>query len=183
MGKKIKLKEAVNLIWETVKITEEQSTNGELPYVFIVGAGISAPEILSAHGIVQHCQEKIKELYQDDEELDRVFEESKKFTVNSAGYYSYWFGQAYKNKIHRQQYLKRIINKARISTSNLLLAQILNNKKIATTVITPNFDNQLLKSLNLLGNYNVFSANNVLDNIALSRNSSDIQLMHVHGTY
>lgn len=183
MGKKIKLKEAVNLIWETVKITEEQSTNGELPYVFIVGAGISAPEILSAHGIVQHCQEKIKELYQDDEELDRVFEESKKFTVNSAGYYSYWFGQAYKNKIHRQQYLKSIINKARISTSNLLLAQILNNKKIATTVITPNFDNQLLKSLNLLGNYNVFSANNVLDNIALSRNSSDIQLMHVHGTY
>ena len=81
------------------------------------------------------------------------------------------------------RYLKRIINKARISTSNLLLAQILNNKKIATTVITPNFDNQLLKSLNLLGNYNVFSANNVLDNIALSRNSSDIQLMHVHGTY
>lgn len=103
--------------------------------------------------------------------------------MNSAGYYSYWFGQAYKNKIHRQQYLKSIINKARISTSNLLLAQILNNKKIATTVITPNFDNQLLKSLNLLGNYNVFSANNVLDNIALSRNSSDIQLMHVHGTY
>lgn len=183
MGKRINLKEAVNLIWETVKITEEQSTNGELPYVFIVGAGISAPEILSAHGIVQHCQEKVKELYQDDEELDRVFEKSKKFTVNSAGYYSYWFGQAYKNKIHRQQYLKSIINKARISTSNLLLAQILNNKKIATTVITPNFDNQLLKSLNLLGNYNVFSANNVLDNIALSRNSLDIQLMHVHGTY
>lgn len=183
MGKKINLKEAVNLIWETVKITEEQSTNGELPYVFIVGAGISAPEILSADGIVQHCQEKVKELYQDDEELDRVFEKSKEFTVNSAKYYSYWFGQAYKNKIHRQQYLKSIINKARISTSNLLLAQILNNKKIATTVITPNFDNQLLKSLNLLGNYNVFSANNVLDNIALSRNSSDVQLMHVHGTY
>lgn len=103
--------------------------------------------------------------------------------MNSSGYYSYWFGQAYKNKIHRQLYLKSIIDKARISTSNLLLAQILNNKKIATTVITPNFDNQLLKSLNLLGNYNVFSANNVLDNIALSRNSLDIQLMHVHGTY
>lgn len=183
MGKTIKLKEAVNLIWETVKITEEQSTNGELPYLFIVGAGISAPEILSAHGIVQHCQEKVKELYQDDEEIQRIYEKSKEFSENSAGYYSYWFGQAYKNKIHRQQYLKSIISTARISTSNLLLAQILNNKKIATTVITPNFDNQLLKSLNLLGNYNVFSANNVLDNIALSRNSSDIQLMHVHGTY
>lgn len=87
MGKKINLKDAVNLIWETVKITEEQSINGELPYVFIVGAGISAPEILSAHGIVQHCQEKVKELYQEDEELDKVFEKSKEFTVNSAGYY------------------------------------------------------------------------------------------------
>lgn len=183
MGKKVKLKEAVNLIWETVKITEEQSQNGELPYLFIVGAGISAPEILSANGIVQHCQEKIKELYQDEEEIDAIFKKSEELVVNSAGYYSYWFGQAYKNKIHRQQYLKNIISTARISTSNLLLAQILNNKKIATMVITPNFDNQLLKSLNLLGNYNVFSANNVLDNIALSRNSSDIQLMHVHGTY
>lgn len=104
MGKTIKLKEAVNLIWETVKITEEQSTNGELPYLFIVGAGISAPEILSAHGIVQHCQEKVKELYQDDEEIERIYEKSKEFSENSAGYYSYWFGQAYKNKIHRQQY-------------------------------------------------------------------------------
>ncbi len=183
MGKKIKLKEAVNLIWETVKISEEQSKNGELPYLFIVGAGISAPEILSAQGIVQHCQDKVKELYRDDEEINKIFEKSKELAINSAGYYSYWFGQAYKNKIHRQQYLKTIISKARISTSNLLLAQILNNKRIATTVITPNFDNQLLKSLNLLGNYNVFSANNVLDNIALSRTSSDVQLMHVHGTY
>lgn len=78
MGKRINLKEAVNLIWETVKITEEQSTNGELPYLFIVGAGISA------HGIVQHCQEKVKELYQDEEEVDRIFEKSKEFPVNSA---------------------------------------------------------------------------------------------------
>jgi len=183
MGKIIKLKEAVNLIWETVKITEEQNTNNEMPYLFIVGAGISAPEILSAQGIVCHCQEKVKELYRDEDEIKEIFEKSKNLSMNSAKYYSYWFGQAYKNKIHRQQYLRQIIGKARISTSNLLLAQILNSKKMATTVITPNFDNQLLKSLNLLGNYNVFSANNVLDNIALSRSSSNIQIMHVHGTY
>lgn len=183
MGRTIKLKEAVNLIWETVKITEEQTTNNEVPYLFIVGAGISAPEILSAQGIVHHCQDKVKELYRDENDINEIFEKSNCLSVNSAKYYSYWFGQAYKNKIHRQQYLKQIIDKARISTSNLLLAQILNSKKMATTVITPNFDNQLLKSLNLLGNYNVFSANNVLDNIALTRNSSNIQIMHVHGTY
>ena len=65
----------------------------------------------------------------------------------------------------------------------MLLAQILNTRQIATTVITPNFDNHLLKSLNLLGNYDVFSANNMLDNIALNRNTKTLQIMHVHGTY
>lgn len=75
------------------------------------------------------------------------------------------------------------MNDSKISMSNLLLAQILNTKTIATTVITPNFDNHLLKSLNLLGNYDVFSADNMLDNIALNANSKTVQIMHVHGTY
>ena len=143
MGEIIKLREAVALIWETVKTTAEQGTI-ESPYVFIVGSGISAPEILTAGGIIEHCQERVRELYKEDnEELENVSQESEKLLVNSAKYYSYWFGQAYKNKKNRQQYLKDIINNARISTSNLLLAQILNSKKIATTVITPNFDNHL----------------------------------------
>lgn len=183
MGEIIKLREAIALIWETVKTTNEQG-GMECPYVFVVGSGISAPEILTAGEIIQHCQDRIKELYgEDSQELKDVFQQSENLSENSAKYYSYWFGQAYKNKKNRQQYLKTIINNARISTSNLLLAQILNAKKIATTVITPNFDNHLLKSLNLLGNYDVFSANNVLDNIALNKNSDNIQIMHVHGTY
>lgn len=183
MGEIIKLREAVTLIWETVKTNNDQ---GELecPYVFIAGSGISAPEILTAGGIIQQCQERVRELYKEDSErLDEVFQRSESFLENSAKYYSYWFEQAYKNKKNRQQYLKDIIINARISTSNLLLAQILNSKKVATTVITPNFDNHLQKSLNLLGNYDVFSANNVLDNIALNKNSENIQIMHVHGTY
>lgn len=183
VGEIIKLREAVTLIWETVKTNNDQ---GELecPYVFIAGSGISAPEILTAGGIIQQCQERVRELYKEDSErLDEVFQRSESFLENSAKYYSYWFEQAYKNKKNRQQYLKDIIINARISTSNLLLAQILNSKKVATTVITPNFDNHLQKSLNLLGNYDVFSANNVLDNIALNKNSENIQIMHVHGTY
>lgn len=184
MGRRIQLREAINLIWETVKITQEQENGAECPYIYIVGAGISAPEILTANGIIEHCQKKIRELYASDEkEVSRIFEEAETYAVNSTKYYSYWFGQAYKNKKHRQQYLKDIIERARISSSNLLLAQILNSKEIATTVITTNFDNQLVKSLNLLGNYDVFSANNVLDNIALDKNSKSIQILHAHGTY
>ena len=182
MGKIYNLKEAIKQIWETVKISEEEGEFVYYPYLFIVGAGISVPEILPASGIVHECKEKVKELCEEDD-FKAICERAKRLTANSAAYYSFWFEQAYKNKIHRQQYLKKIINDARISTSNLLLAQILNSKKIATTVVTPNFDNQLMKSLNLLGNYNVFSANNMMDNDALISNSKEIQIMHVHGTY
>lgn len=182
MGKILSLREAINLIWETVEIGQEMDSG--CPYLFIVGAGISAPEILTANGIINQCKKKVEQLCRGDEEkLEKICDAAEQIGENSAKYYSYWFEQAYKNKIHRQQYLKSIMNDSRISMSNLLLAQILNTKTIATTAITPNFDNHLLKSLNLLGNYDVFSANNMMDNIALNVNSKTVQIMHVHGTY
>lgn len=182
MGKIVSLQDATNLIWETVEI--EQEMEEECPYLFIVGAGISTPEILTANGIIDQCKKKVERLCQGDgEKLQRICDVAESLGENSAKYYSYWFEQAYKNKMHRQQYLKNIMNDSKISMSNLLLAQILNTKTIATTVITPNFDNHLLKSLNLLGNYDVFSADNMLDNIALNANSKRVQIMHVHGMY
>lgn len=182
MGKIVSLQEAINLIWETVEI--EQEMEERCPYLFIVGAGISAPEILTANDIIDQCKKKVEQLYQGDgEKLQRICDVAERLGENSAKYYSYWFEQAYKNRIHRQQYLKNIMNDSKISKSNLLLAQILNTKIIATTVITPNFDNHLLKSLNLLGNYDVFSADNMLDNIVLNANSKTVQIMHVHGMY
>ena len=45
MGKILSLREAINLIWETVEIGREMESG--CPYLFIVGAGISAPEILT----------------------------------------------------------------------------------------------------------------------------------------
>lgn len=182
MGKIVSLQDATNLIWETVEI--EQEMEEECPYLFIVGAGISTPEILTANGIIDQCKKKVERLCQGDgEKLQRICDVAESLGENSAKYYSYWFEQAYKNKMHRQQYLKNIMNDSKISMSNLLLAQILNTKTIATTVITPNFDNHLLKSLNLLGNYDVFLADNMLDNIALNANSKRVQIMHVHGMY
>lgn len=183
MSSKVNLKEAVNRIWETIQITKENEGSNCYPYFFIVGAGISMPEIPSARGIIEACQNKVKEMYGSEEEIQAIVDAGNKYAENSSKYYSYWFGTAYKNKIHRQQYLKKIINSSKISTSNLLLAQLMNSKKIATTVITPNFDNHLLKSLNLLGNYEVFSTNSIMDNMALVPNASEIQIMHVHGTY
>ena len=67
MSKVFELREAINLIWETVQISKENEKS-EHPYVFIVGAGISAPEIPSAKDIIQHCKNKVDELYKDDED-------------------------------------------------------------------------------------------------------------------
>ncbi len=183
MSKLTELKEAVNIIWETIRIAEEQENSISHPYFFIVGAGISAPEIPLAGGIIEHCKKKAKSFCNSKTEENELVSRGDVYSEKSAKYYSYWFGTAYKNKIQRQQYLKEIINTARISTSNLLLAQILNSKKIATSVVTPNFDNHLQKSMNLMGNYEVFSTNNVADNMAIIPDSSEIQIMHVHGTY
>ena len=56
MGKIVSLQDATNLIWETVEI--EQEMKEECPYLFIVGAGISTPEILTANGIIDQCKKK-----------------------------------------------------------------------------------------------------------------------------
>lgn len=78
MGKIFKLKDAITLIWETVKITEEQGETG-CPYVFIVGSGISAPEILTASGIIQHCKEQILGRYKEnDDDLNAICKEAEK---------------------------------------------------------------------------------------------------------
>ena len=127
MGKIFSLREVINLIWETVEIEKELESG--CPYLFIVGAGISAPEILTANGIIDQCKEKVEQLCRGDEEkLAKICDAAERLGENSAKYYSYWFEQAYKNEIHRQQYLKSIMNDSRISMSNLLLAQILKTK-------------------------------------------------------
>ena len=66
MGKIFSLREAINLIWETVEIEKELESG--CPYLFIVGVGISAPEILTANGIIDQCKEKVEQLCRGDEE-------------------------------------------------------------------------------------------------------------------
>lgn len=71
MGKIVSLREAINLIWETVEIGQEMESG--CPYLFIVGAGISAPEILTANGIIGQCKKKVEQLCQgEDEKLQRI---------------------------------------------------------------------------------------------------------------
>ena len=85
------------------------------PYFFIVGAGVSVPEIPSASKIVDLCKEKVKEI---DPELYAQYEEStKSFLENGMKYYSTWIEYAYPNRIDRSRLFKNLCRKAKISSA------------------------------------------------------------------
>lgn len=154
------------------------------PYFFLVGAGISRPEIDGSRGIIDACKKQVAEMYTDDlDKIESIEKEAEEHKSNTMSEYSFWFKIAYPNRKERENYLKSIIQKAKISSSNLLLAQILSSKKIANTVLTPNFDDKLLQALSLFGIYDVFVADNPQDNLAISSSSDLIQIAHIHGTY
>ena len=151
------------------------------PYFFIVGAGVSVPEIPSASKIVDLCKEKVKEI---DPELYAQYEEStKSFLENGMKYYSTWIEYAYPNRIDRSRLFKSLCRKAKISSANLMLAQILHSNQFANTVFTTNFDDSIKKALELMGTKSFFCAENSMDNLVVSNQSKDIQIIHVHGTF
>lgn len=151
------------------------------PYFFIVGAGISVPEIPSASRIVDICKKTVQEI--DDTLFKQYDEESKAFIDNGMKYYSSWIEYAYPNRINRSQLFKGLCSKAKISSANLMLAQILNSGEFANTVFTTNFDDSIRKALDLIGAKNYFCAENVMDNLVISNQTKDIQVVHVHGTF
>lgn len=183
--RKITLEEAINRIWEGLYLHEKQNHYNDMkPYFFLVGAGVSTPDIKSANEIISECQDLVKEMYLNEpKRFIDLQNDSEKVRDNKSKYYSFWLEAAFKNKINRQRYLEMIINNAKISAANLMLAQILISKKIAISIITPNFDDKLLQALILYGEHNVYEADNLMDNMAINPVSKQIQILHVHGTY
>lgn len=180
----ISLDESIDIIYRTIYQNNIQnSSNNKLPYFFLVGAGISMPEILGSTAIIEECKEIIKDMYNHDiTKFDDLVKKTECYK-NQMKIYSFWFEQAFPNAINRQDYLKSLIQNSKISSANLLLAQILCSKKIASSVITPNFDDKLYQALNLFGEHDVFIADNPLDNLAVNSANNQIQIAHVHGTY
>jgi len=175
------INDAMELISSTLEIELENKET--LPYFFIVGAGISVPEIPGAATITNSCIEKVKMRYsQNPARFDEIYQNSPGENLGSKNY-SYWIEKAYPNRINRSNFFKSIIKDSKISTANILLAQIIQSKKIATTVFTTNFDNKLKQALELMGVSEVFVADNPLDNLSIDVSSSDIQIAHVHGSY
>ncbi|MDW8354616.1 MAG: tetratricopeptide repeat protein [Bryobacterales bacterium] len=156
-----------------VRQIKQTCENNDCPFFFVVGAGISAPEVPLAAEIVQHCKKKAiaDGVPEHDDPKDPLRR------------YSHWFSQAYPSPKDRQQYLRSLIEGKPISHANLRLAHLLVSRKIARIVVTLNFDDFLLRALRLFGEAPLVSDHpQTLARIDLA-NERDIQVLHVHGVY
>lgn len=169
-------------VLNTIKSTmHHHKNNAYFPYFFIVGAGISVPEIPTASKIVDICKETVQAI--DPELFIKYDEKLRELANDNMKYYSAWIECAYPNRIDRSNLFKGLCSKAKISSANLMLAQILHSNEFANTVFTPNFDDSIKKALELMGTKNFFCAENSMDNLVISNQTKDIQIVHVHGTF
>ncbi len=174
----ISVKQAIQHISATVLLHKNDLQS---PYFFITGAGISAPEIPLAGGIIEYCKKEIQN--RDADYYQECLAEMEQIKGNPMKSYSEWISRAYPNNIDRSRFFKNLINAAKISSANLMLAQLLYARKPATTVFTTNFDDKLKQALELLGATDLFVSENEMDNLMISPSNTELQIVHVHGTY
>lgn len=143
------------------------------PFFFVVGAGISAPTVPLAREIIEHCRGRVAH-------LDHAGAPPPAPGVLDA--YSYWFDRAYPQPADRQRYLRSLIHNKPLSDASLRLAHILASQKLASLVVTPNFDDFISRALNVFGVTHAVSDHpDTVDRIDLA--SEDIKIVHVHGSY
>jgi tetratricopeptide (TPR) repeat protein len=155
-----------------IKQARDEAEDGKSPFFIIAGAGISAPIVPLASEITQECK-------QEATKHNRAGEPPANSSLDA---YSYWFGKAFPQRSQRQRYFKKLIAARPISHANFRLAHLLSEKRLATLVVTPNFDDFLARALTLFGqSYIVCDHANTVERI--DPESSEIQIVHVHGTY
>jgi tetratricopeptide (TPR) repeat protein len=145
-----------------------------LPFFFLVGAGISHPSVPLASEIEAYC----RELAMKRGRRPPAAEENP----TGLDSYSYWFEAAYPQAKGRQRYLRNLIVVKPISHANLRLAHLLSSRKVASLVVTPNFDDHLSRALDLFGVTHILCDHpRTVERI--DPELDDIQVTHVHGTY
>ena len=96
--------------------------------------------------------------------------------------YSHWLQLAFPQPSQRQRYFKDLIAKKPISHANFRLAHLLLEKRLATLVVTPNFDDFLSRALDLFGQPHII-CDHPYTVERIDPESPEIQIVHVHGTY
>jgi tetratricopeptide (TPR) repeat protein len=168
--KTLTLSEAIR---EITLATRRLGENERRPYCFVVGAGISYPPVPLAASVERHCVE-------ESESIGGIIPPLSDAPIAR---YSHWFSLAYPHAIHRQKYLRSLIEGRPISQANLRLAHVLSSRRIATIGITPNFDDFLSRALQLLGERDYRVCDHPATVERIDPESQDLQIIHVHGNY
>jgi len=161
-------------VQEIVASTAKKRLKGEYAFFFIVGAGISYPQIPLASGIEAKCQEK---LTAEGSSADIPLQEK-----SSLDRYESLFDKAYPQAEDRQEFLHNLIHKSPISAANFRLAHLLGEFQFTNLVLTPNFDEMLSRALRLLG-YDVVVCDHPKTIERVRHLREDLQVVHVHGTH
>lgn len=164
----LELSTAVSEIAQACK----ERPDGDSPFFFIVGAGISYPQIPLASQIEKECRSLASKLGRSQEPSDK----------NPLDTYSYWFEKAFPQPQQRQQYLQGLMRGKSISHATFRLAHLLLSSKLASIVVTPNFDDFLSRALLLFGKQHIICDHpRTVERI--DPESDEVQLIHVHGTH
>jgi hypothetical protein len=142
------------------------------PFVFVVGAGISDPSVKTAGWITSRCEKlargkKVQGQPPSETAIDR---------------YSFWFGKAFPDRITRQYFIRRLVEKAPISGANFRLAHLL-IAGFTNLVITPNFDLLLSRALRIFGYDDFRVCDHPATTARITPELNQTQIIHVHGTF
>lgn len=118
------LNSAIVEIYQAVGQNRRQGIRS--PFFFMVGAGISYPQIPLAAQIQEHCVA----------EAGAYGKRTAPKSAAAIDSYSHWFDQAYPQPKSRQQYLKDLMKDAGISRANFRLAHLLLEKTVTSLVVT-----------------------------------------------
>jgi hypothetical protein len=106
----ITLDDAVRDIVRTCGLHRRRSE--QPPFSFIVGAGLSCPEVPLASGIIDHCRCECPDATEPP-------------GLDAIGRYDSWFRRAYPELVDRQPYIRQLVENKPISDANWRLAHLL----------------------------------------------------------
>ncbi|MCE5219017.1 tetratricopeptide repeat protein [bacterium] len=168
----MEFRQAINEIEVSVHLAQEAKEQS--PFFVIAGAGVSAPSVPLASGIMEHCRT----------ECQRLGRPLPKETGNPATDYGKLFEAAYPGRGDRRRYIERIAANRPASQAVLRLAHLLQDpaRGLTNLVVTINFDDTIERALRLLGAEPAVSDHPLTaDRVDPSGTAPGV--VHVHGSY
>ncbi|MEP6668121.1 MAG: SIR2 family protein [Chthoniobacter sp.] len=169
-GRVITESEALDLIWPI-----HDGDRSREPWVSLVGAGISAPQIPCI-----------------GPELYRLMAQSSATVPPTSAQFEASFG-GYKEALQKwlpfpanqAAFFENLSTRTCISRANTLLALLLSDGRIGNTVVTTNFDDHLERAMRIFGKRRMRVARGLNEFGRVQNNSSGdpIKLFHAHGTF